>query len=417
MVPGGGININQSIVVPQKKSIENKSSHVFLADGLPCPGAGSPDRRQGHESKPACPPSHTSEAVGKSSLELLDEMVQECAQIFEVENIQKSVDNQRFPYSDNNNQNRGGQSDIEVLEKELCKQFSCQKTAIRFLGCSSGLDYFYFISCMKWFCERCGAKGGAIHKKRLAGILKRVEGLLGEIALLQFVFTVPEEWRSMFLTRKAMNSLIRMAEKIIKKEYPEKRCVAYFHAFGEKKEGFNPHVNIHVIEEKGGRYAIAPERLQEIKDAWIKALKGYGCRGGYQGNIYYQFFTEKRKVLHKLSYMSRPCPGYAHVKQVRKSSELSRLFIVEMKGFSYIRYFNGFAYAKQKDVDRKEEVREITELAGERLKFVPQGEISRQEFDLKYMHWDYERLKQGFYRIKKKEKKKRFHEGYEKEYL
>jgi hypothetical protein len=211
----------------------------------------------------------------------------------------------------------------------------------------------------------------------------------------------------MFLSRKGMNSLIRMAEKIIKKEYPEKRCIAYFHAFGEKKKGFNPHINIHVVEEKGGKYMLSPERLQNMKNLWIKALKGYGCRGDYQGNIFYQFFTEKRKVLHKLSYMSRPCPGFVHVAQVRKDHDLSVLFYVEMKGFSYIRYFNGFAYSKQKDMDRKEEIKEIAELAGERLKFVPHGEVSRAEFDLKYMHWDYERLKRGFYRIKGKEKKKK----------
>ncbi len=199
--------------------------------------------------------------------------------------------------------------------------------------------------------------------------------------------------------------------------YTKKPCIAYFHAFGEEKPGFNPHVNIHVIEDKGKKYKIESQKLEEMKALWIKALKGYGCRGAYRGNIYYKFFTVKRQILHKLSYMSRPCPGYAHVKQVRKDEDLSRLFVIEMKGFSYIRYFNGFAYAKQKDVDRKEEIKEITNIAGESLRYIPKGEISKAEFELKYMYWEYEKLKDGFYRIKKKEKMKKGVVRYEKEYI
>lgn len=389
-----------------------------MTDGLPSGVKAALARERTLESKPACPWSNTSETAGKSTSQLIDEIVQECAEIFDIEKMGQDVDKQGFPYSDNNNQNGGGQGDIEELEKEICKQFACQKTAIRFLGKVSGCDYYYFISCMKWFCEKCGSKGGAIHKKRLAGILKRLGSVLEDIVLLQFVFTVPDEWRSMFLTRKGMNALIKMAEKIIKKEYPKKPSIAYFHAFGEKKDGFNPHINIHVIEEKGKKYLIEAERMEKIKASWIKALKGYGCRGGYKGNIFYKWFTTKRQILHKMSYMSRPCPGYAHVRQVRKDKELSKLFIVEMRGFSYVRYFNRDKYEKQKDVDRKAEIKEITNIAGEPLKFIKDGEISNKEFDLKYMHWDYEKLKDGFYRIKKPEKKKKvFVERYEKEYI
>lgn len=335
---------------------------------------------------------------------LVAEFVEEIKDFFEVSEMAEMPEKSGLPYSDRNIQNRGGQRDIDELEREICKALHCRKIGLKFLGASTGLDYYYFISCMKWFCEKCGSKGGDIHKKRMSGIFKRVESILDNMVLLQFVFTVPDGWRSMFLNRKAINSLLKMAEKIIKKEYSGLPSIAYFHGFGEKKEGYNPHVNIHVIESKGKIYRINQEKLEGMKKAWIKALKGFGCRGQYQGNVFYQFYQGKERIAHKLSYMSRPCPGYIHFRQVRKDEKLSRLFVLEMKGFRYIRYFNGFAFAKQKDVDRKEEIKEITNLAGERLKYQHGQEINRACFNMKYMGWDYEELKEGLYRIKVKEK-------------
>jgi hypothetical protein len=319
--------------------------------------------------------------------------------------------NTSFSYPDYNILNRGGtypwESEIstekghfDTLESEIIKAFKCDQTALKFLGVLSGMDYYRFISCMKWFCKKCGVKGGRIHKKRLQGILKRLSHALDRIAIRQFIFTIPMAWRSKFKNRAAINSLITMVEKIIKEKYPENPCIAYFHAFGEKNKGvYNPHVNVHVIEEKITVLRVPEEELQELRQKFRKALVGFGCRGNERMNIWYQFYEQKIKVMHKLSYMSRPCPGYEDFSFVRRDLELSNLFILEMKGFCYIRYFNGFAYCKQKDVDREQEAIDAVKVAGEPLHLVKEGTISRLEFDIKYRAQDYEKLSDGFYRI------------------
>ncbi len=342
--------------------------------------------------------------------ELLTEFVQEFRKIFNDYEGSKGVDivgeNSGCPYPEHNTQNRGGRVGFDALESEISKAHQCDKNAIKLLGVMSGLDYYKFISCMKWFCEKCGSKDGRIHKKRMSGILKRMEGILEDIDLRQFVFTIPWEWRQYFKSRNSINSLIKMVERIIKEKYPEKLCIAYFHAFGDKDRSvYNPHVNIHVIENKGQKLKLEKEEIEGLKKKFKKALVGFGCRGNEKMNIWYQFFQTKEKIIHKLKYMSRPCPGYINYPFVRRNKELSELFVLEMKGFCYIRYFNGFAYCKQKDVDRKEEIKEAESLAGEPLKFIKDGEITKSVFDMKYMAWDYEKLSDTFFRIRAKSRR------------
>ena len=350
----------------------------------------------------------------------LQEFAQEFRKVFDEYETSKGIENivvsENLPYAQHNTWSRGGRGDgvdfeneissekghYDTLESEVSKALNCNKTALRFLGLLSGLDYYCFISCMKWFCKKCGSKGGRIHKKRMSGILRRMEGILNDIDLRQFIFTVPIEWRDHFKSRAAINSLIKMVEKIIKKRFSGKPCIAYPHFFGEKDRSlYHPHINIHVIEQKGQKLRLERSELQGMKKDFKKALIGFGCRGSAEMNLWYQFYQDKVKILHKLKYMSRPCPGYANFSFVRRDPELSKLFLLEMKGFCYIRYFGSLAHAKQKDVDRVEDIKECEKLAGEPLRLIKKGSISRAEFDLKFRAGDYEKLGDGFYRIKR----------------
>jgi len=266
---------------------------------------------------------------------------------------------------------------------------------------------------MKWFCEKCGSHGGRIHKRRVAGLLSRLDGVLDAISIRQFIFTIPESWRPYFLSRKAIGSFVRIVEKIINKRFPGKKSIAYFHAFGdeESKGKYHPHVNVHVIEDRGTLLKLDQADLDEMKKALWRGLLGFilSVEPGFQDrsfetchmNLRYAFYQGRYKVLHKLKYMSRLHPNYGDYRWVRRDPSLARLFIVEMKGFSYIRYFNGFNWRNQKDVDRKEEIAEAVSLAGEPLRYVKDGELTKKEFNMLYRHWDYEVLGDGFYRIKK----------------
>lgn len=358
------------------------------------------------------------------------------------ENEAQTVDGGGFPYAQDMSQ-RGGVflHDLdpdEFINRELNKVLGCGSTALGLEGIESLSRYYSFIFCMRWFCRECGSKGGRIHKKRVNGVRNKISAALGVAEeelmkvfdLRQVVFTVPVEWRKKFLSRKAINALYGMAERIIKAEFPGKLSVIYFHAFGEKNPDFyHPHMNVHILEEKGQRLELGPDVIARLKKKWYKALVHYGCRKEELGvssveegirmmNVHYSFQTAPGKKAHRIKYMCRPWPGFVNYQAVKKDPVLKALFLGEkgkggMQGFQYVRYFNGFRKAGEKDIDRKAEMQERENWAGERLRVARDrdGHImykTKMEIELLHREKDMEELGDGFYKvIEEKEKKKR----------
>lgn len=342
-----------------------------------------------------------------------------------------------------------------TVENELRKVAGCSKTALGMVGVNTGSAYWKFIHCYRWMCAKCGSKNGRIHKKRFSRIIPRLlqqieettnaEGPVkfgdGVLDLRQFVFTVPEVLRVYFQSRAGISALCRMAERIIKKMFPGRASLRYFHGFGNKKRGvFHPHVNIHSFEVHKQKLELTRDELKELNMRYRAALQAYvyqvhGVRvpdavlapikvfySFVEGDrIYERKRWNKEKgcfvvsevegyklLIHRIEYMSRPCPGYADFDSIKNDEKLLKLFVLDMKGFHYITNCGSW---KLKDCDRQEEMKEAETLAGEplRVAYDNQGHvryISRGEFDIMYRVGDYEELSDGFYRIKKIEKKK-----------
>ena len=108
--------------------------------------------------------------------------------------------------------------------------------------------------------------------------------------------------------------------------------------------------------------------------------------------------------------MCRLHPGFANLDAIKDNEGLLRLFVCEMKGFHYITNCGSW---KVKDCDRKEEMKEMVNLAGEPLRVDrdKDGKIlyySKSEIELKFRPKEMIELSEGFYRIDeiKSEKKK-----------
>jgi len=328
------------------------------------------------------------------------------------------------------------------IGSEFRKISACGKTAVGLRGRSTDLQYFKFIFCYTWMCEKCGSIGGRIQRKRFVRIMKRlVEQLLktrfhkvdgkiidlgdGNLDLRQWVFTVPKFLRKYFTEKEDIQALNRMAERIIKKEFPGIPSIRYFHGFGEKERGvYNPHVNIHSFEIEKKKLKISGEQLKNIKKRWALALLGY-VREVYKVEIenkelekvdvHYSFVESDKTykirgqdvpgvklLIHRIEYMARPCPGFEDLEAIKQDDELLKFWSVRMKGFQYITNCGSW---KINDCDRELELREDEDLAGEklRLEYDKQGKplyITRGAFNLKYKEWDYDELSEGFYRIK-----------------
>lgn len=346
---------------------------------------------------------------------------------------------------------------------EIRKSTGCNKTAIKFERVHDKAILYNFIKCWRWICSKCGAKGGRIHMKRVSRIIERLvrvykesltEGYEGNtidiskgvLDLRQLVFTMPMEIREYFMARKDIKAFNRMCERIVRKEFPDKYTIRYFHAFGDKDKGlFAPHVNFHMFEFQKTGLKLPMSKINSIKSRYVSALQAYllQVHGVTIKNevwekidIHYSFVegdkTYQRKkfnpetgnyemtdvegmkvLLHRIEYMARPCPGYANFDKIKKNEYLLRLFVVEMKGFIYITNCGKW---KIKDINRKEEKKELESIAGGKLTLCLDNEkriiyVTRSQFDTMYEARDYKELSDGFYeiiekpRIKKGKKK------------
>lgn len=354
---------------------------------------------------------------------------------------------------------KGKRAKYITVGDEFRKSAGCGKTALKFQGVDSGVDYWKFIFCYRWICEKCGSKGGRIHAKRFSRLLKRlvqkfkeksytayegdsIDTTKGVFDLRQFVFTLPMEIRKYFITKSDIQAFNRICERLINKLFPGHASIRYFHGFGDKDKGvFAPHVNIHVFEFEKEILKLTPEEMKDIKERYVKALKAYIRQvhieavpesvwkkidfhySFLEGDKIYQrrvFDKESARyrmidveglklIFHRVEYMSRPCPGYANVEALKGQEYFLRLFVVEMKGFHYITNCGSW---KIKDGDRKEEKEEMESLAGERLRIAYDNDghliyVSRTDFDLLYIEKDYEELSEGFFRITRKGKVRR----------
>lgn len=367
------------------------------------------------------------------------------------ENEAQTVDGSGFPYPDTMSQNGGvisGSKGVfhqdldsdEFINRRMNKVLGCGSTALALEGVKTLSRYYRFIHCYEWFCSECGKKNGRIHNKRIKGVMDKLKGiadsieedLLQQFDIRQLVFTLPEQWRSRFMTRKGINALIRIVERIVKEEFPGLPSIMYFHPFGDKDKGsvFKPHVNIHVIEEKGKKLILSKEALNRMKEKFYKALVHYGCSKEELGiqtvkeavlhmNVFYSFVTGNKTGMkfHKLKYMCRTNPGYIHYNSLKKDSDLKALFMGSkekggMQGFQYVRYFNGFKKSGEKDIDRQAEIEECENLAGESLRVVRDrgGYIvykTKAEIEVLHKEKDMEELSEGFYRVNEHRKKER----------
>lgn len=310
---------------------------------------------------------------------------------------------------------------------------------------------YSFIHCGNWLCPRCGKKSGYIHTKRLGRILLRlirkykahctelyqagsIDLQYGTFNLRQFVFTLPLEVRKYFTTRKALQDFCRFVERLIKKRFPGQASFRYLHLFGDKRpELWSPHVNIHVFNFQEEDLWLT---LDEIKASYVKPLKAYilevfGERPypelWQKIDIHYSYvegaktYTRKIKapktgkvqqseipglklIMHRITYMARPCPGPANFDAIKDNECLLRLCVVEMKGFHYI---SGCGRWKIDDEDLKAEIMAMEDQLKTNLRLDrdAQGNIifkAMDEITLMYRAGEPKNLGNGWYKVIKK---------------
>ncbi|MEI7480427.1 MAG: hypothetical protein WCJ59_02255 [bacterium] len=286
---------------------------------------------------------------------------------------------------------------------------TCGKNSLWLLGQVSEDFYVKKIDCRKWWCPVCGGKGGKIHNSRLHAILRRFS--LSQYNARQFVFTFPENFRLILRNRKNLSLAAGFLKNIIEKEFGEaeldkngwvkryylkKGSIFYTHLFGERPGIYEPHFNVHILEDKKEKLKMSPDRLGRIKKAWLEKLK-YFDESIAVVDVHYSFTTSDKKLGHRLKYMCRPASAADN--EAITDDSLRDFLMVEMSGFQHLRFWGSLANCKYRDeMTAPEQAAEIENKAGEKLTPLFIAPFSYECWSSKL-----EQLDDGFYRVMKKD--------------
>lgn len=338
----------------------------------------------------------------------------------------------------NNMSTPGGVVKGSVYE-EVRRSGCCLRTSVIMEGEKTKSTYHTPINCGKWFCPVCGSKKengkvkkGEIQRERIKSVITRLNrGVLPVtmeewrsfakrlkgMTMIQYVFTVPEKFSSLFMSKEMLNRLFSSARRIISKLHEDTGQIAYIHIFGDEGDKFHPHVNVHVFYE--GSVRVVPKEgedkiLSEVKNRWAKALESHGCdfEGDYTVSVHKSFLDGSRstigQMMHRIKYMCKPVDQCFFLKwKNEKKFDLLRFAICAMKGFRFIRYWGKLSNAEydefcadgEDDMNLNEKKKEFEKILGERLIFkgisrVPISELQKRP--------DYEvsRVSRNLYKVK-----------------
>ena len=290
---------------------------------------------------------------------------------------------------------------IEVAKELWYRSLLCNKIANKFHGARTGRIYYKFMPCLRWWCDDCGKRGGRINLKRMSRVLDHIELDPQNIFMRQAVFTVPHADALTFKSRAALNSLLRMAEKIIKKRFPGLPSIAVVHLFGDKGGvRYHPHVHIITLDKRGQLLMLPVEDIEMMREQWRFALQAYLKHPVTTVNIHFSFVKEKGKMIHRIRYITRPMPGPHQYYEMKKDMDMLMFCVVDMQGFIFVRYFNGSRNKAVKDPTKTDEIEECQSAAGEYLIYEIHGQITRAQFNADYGVWNCDELSPGFFRVR-----------------
>jgi hypothetical protein len=119
------------------------------------------------------------------------------------------------------------------------------------------------IVCGKEWCPSCGKRNSMAHNRRFVRWLVKIQQFK---SMRYFVFTIPEDIRGRYRTKKSLAALGRNAQRIMQ-DHGFKRGLRRYHFFGDRSIKWHPHINI-LVE---GRY-LRESILDSIKKEWASVL-------------------------------------------------------------------------------------------------------------------------------------------------
>ena len=156
--------------------------------------------------------------------------------------------------------------------------------------CENGHRFAKEIACGKEWCLVCGEDGSVAHLRRFARWLPKAQQF--EV-MGYFVFTIPQELRAKYRTKKALSKLGHRVQELLK-AFGYSRGLRRWHWFGDKSTKYHPHLNCLV---DGG--FVSPAKLDTIKRGYATLL------GADVVDVNYRYRLSPGKMVHSLKYVTR----------------------------------------------------------------------------------------------------------------
>jgi len=189
---------------------------------------------------------------------------------------------------------------------------TCDKKGVGwFIGgeCENGHRFAKELVCGKEWCSVCGSDDSVAHLRRFARWLPKAQQF--EV-MGYFVFTIPEELRAKYRTKKALADLGHQVQELLK-GFGYSRGLRRWHFFGDKSTKWHPHLNCLV----DGGYC-PPALLDKIKTAYASLL------GADLADVNYRYRLSPGKMVHSLKYVTRA---------TFRDYELDLEMAMELRGF------------------------------------------------------------------------------------
>ncbi|MBA7537158.1 hypothetical protein ES705_29425 [subsurface metagenome] len=170
---------------------------------------------------------------------------------------------------------------------------TCDKSGVGWFiagECQNGHRFAKELVCGKEFCSVCGEDGSVAHLRRFARWLPKIQQM-GQLGY--FVFTIPEELRAKYRTKKALSKLGHRVQELLK-AFGYSRGLRRWHWFGDKSTKYHPHLNCLV---DGG--FVSPAKLDTIKRGYATLL------GADVVDVNYRYRLSPGKMVHSLKYVTR----------------------------------------------------------------------------------------------------------------
>jgi len=174
--------------------------------------------------------------------------------------------------------------DLDWILKTKCPGYWIQGS------CENGHRYAKELYCGREWCPVCGQEWSAAHQRRFARWISKAAQIR---TMGYFVFTIPEELRAKYRTKKALSRLGHQVQELLK-SCGYSRGLRRWHFFGEKSTRWHPHLDVLV----DGGY-LAPGKLDLIKIAYAGVL---GCQ---VVDVNYRYRKSPGEKVHSLKYVTR----------------------------------------------------------------------------------------------------------------